>query len=38
MKVAKAVDLFMEYHRNNSKKKYNPELYVHPDQIRRRLR
>ncbi|KKK41027.1 hypothetical protein LCGC14_2880640, partial [marine sediment metagenome] len=33
MKVSQAIDLFREYHHNNSKKKYGPELYVHLDQI-----
>ena len=28
MKVAKAIDLYMDYHRLNSQKKYKPFLWV----------
>ena len=33
MKASQAIDLFMEYHLNNSKKKSDPELYVRPNQV-----
>lgn len=38
MKVSKAIDLFKEYHYNNSKNKYDPELYVYSDPIQSGVR
>jgi hypothetical protein len=35
MKVAKAIDLYLEYHRLNSQKKYEPYLRVNPVKIPR---
>lgn len=34
MKVSKAVNLFLDYHKMNSQKKYNPGLRIHFGQIR----
>jgi hypothetical protein len=33
MKVAKAIDLYLDYHRLNSQKKYDPDLWVHPFEV-----
>ncbi len=33
MKVAKAIDLYLDYHRLNSPKKYEPYLRVHPFKV-----
>jgi hypothetical protein len=33
MKVSKAVNLFLDYHKLNSPKKYNPGLRIHLGQI-----
>ncbi len=33
MKVAKAIDLYLEYHRLNSQKKYESDLWVHPFKV-----
>ncbi|MGP8051187.1 MAG: hypothetical protein ACLPYB_11335 [Desulfobaccales bacterium] len=33
MKVAKAIDLYLEYHQLNSQKKYEPYLRVHPFKV-----
>jgi hypothetical protein len=35
MKVAKAVDLYLDYHRLNSQKKYEPVIWVHPVKVPR---
>jgi hypothetical protein len=35
MKVAKAIDLYLDYHRLNSQKKYEPHLWVHPFKVPR---
>ena len=33
MKVAKAIDLYLDYHRLNSQKKYEPYLWIHPFKV-----
>ncbi len=35
MKVAKAIDLYLDYHRLNSQKKYQPDLWVDPFKVPR---
>ena len=35
MKVAKAIDLYLDYHQLNSQKKYEPHLWVDPVKIPR---
>lgn len=35
MKVAKAIDLYLDYHRLNSQKKYEPDLCIHPVKVPR---
>ncbi len=33
MKVAKGIDLYLDYHRLNSQKKYEPDLWSAPYQV-----
>ena len=35
MKVAKAIDLYLDYHRLNSQKKYEPYIWVYPVKVTR---
>jgi hypothetical protein len=35
MKVAKAIDLYLDYHRLNSQKKYEPDLRIDPVKVSR---
>ena len=35
MKVAKAIDLYLDYHRLNSQKKYEPHIWVNPVKVPR---
>jgi len=35
MEISKAINLFMDYHRLNSQKKYEPVIWVHPVKVPR---